>query len=163
VRRHTFGPADWLHPRIRHSYQRLLRKESGRAAAESALRFSMNLMGLWAIVAGLGIGWLARWAHNHHFLRSRLWLQRYVLLAIGALLLLASGFATFYLRRDAIVDDPMLDALVASDAKLIFPKQHDRFLEGDLERYGEPIRRVLAMPSERLDGGDGFSVSLIEH
>ena len=61
------------------------------------------------------------------------------------------------------VDDPMLDALVASDAKLIFLKQDDRFLEGDLERYGQPIRRVLAMPSERLDGGAGFSVSLIEH
>ncbi len=188
--------------------------ESGRVAPESALRFSMNLMGLWAIVAGLGMGWLTRWAQNHHFLRSRLWLQRYVLLAIGALLLLASGFATFYLRRDAIedeansrvtpaivaakvaehqgpqdvyiltmdplviqmyansatrivdlesVDDPMLDALVASDAKLIFLKQDDRFLEGDLERYGQPIRRVLAMPSERLDGGAGFSVSLIEH
>jgi len=36
-------------------------------------------------------------------------------------------------------------------------------MEADLDRYGEPIRRVLAMPSERLDGGDGFSVSLIEH
>jgi hypothetical protein len=188
--------------------------ESGQVAPESALRFSMNLMGLWAIVAGLGIGRLARWAANLHFLRSRLELQRYLLLAIGALLLLASGFATFYLRRDAIedeansrvtpaivaaevaahqgpqdvyiltmnplviqmyanssartvdlesVDDSTLDALVASDAKLIFLKQDDRFMDADLERYGEPIRRVLAMPSERLDGGDGFSVSLIEH
>jgi hypothetical protein len=188
--------------------------ESGQVAPESALRFSMNLMGLWAIVAGLGVGWLARWAQNLNVLRSRPGSQRYVLLAMGALLLVASGFATFYLRRDSIedeansritpaivaaevaahqgpqdvyiltmdplviqmyansaarivdlesVDDPMLDALVASDAKLIFLKQDDRFMEADLERYGEPIRRILAMPSEHLDGGDGFSVSLIQH
>jgi hypothetical protein len=188
--------------------------ESGQVAPESALRFSMNLMGLWAIVAGLGVGWLARRAQNLHFLRLRLGLQRYGLLAIGALLLLVSGFATYYLRRDAIEDEtnsrvtpaimaaevaahqgpqavyiltmdplviqmyancttrivdlesvgsPVLDALVASDAKLIFLKEDDRFMAADLERYGEPIRRVLAMSSVHLDGGDGFSLSLILH
>jgi hypothetical protein len=188
--------------------------ESGQVAPKSALRFSMNLMGLWSIIAGLGVGWLARWIMSCRPVRSRLGLQRYGLLAVGTPILLASGLATFYLRRDAkedetnsrvtpalvaaevathqgpqdvyiltmdplviqmyansatrivdleSVDGPMLDALVASDAKLIFLKQDDRFMEADLERYGEPIRRVLAMPSVRLDGGDGFSVSLIEH
>ena len=69
--------------------------------------------------------------------------------------------------NDVVVRQYLLNAImyrrVASDAKLIFLKLDDRFMEADLERYGEPIRRVLAMPSKRLDGGDVFSVSLIEH
>jgi hypothetical protein len=60
------------------------------------------------------------------------------------------------------VDIKMLDGLIASKATLLFLKQNDRFMEADLKRYGEPILRVLSLPSQPLDGGDGFTVSLIK-
>jgi hypothetical protein len=187
--------------------------ESGQVSPESALRFSMNLMGLWAIVVGIGLAWFARYIQ--HFgaprLRARLW--RYSLVSAGGAVLITSFVATMYLRRDAVedetnsrvtpaevaaeasridgsrdayiltmdplvvqmyadsgirivdlesVDSDMLDVLIASRTKLVLLKQNDRLMEADLERYGEPVRRVLALPSRRLDGGDGFTVSLIQ-
>ena len=187
--------------------------ESGKVSPESALRFSMNLMGLWAITGGLGLGWLVRWLQLHRSIRSRQEFLRYSLCALGAALLLVSLVTTFYLRHDAVEDeansrvipalvaveaaslgrsapafiltmDPLVvqmyadpntrvvdlesldmhtvDELLTSKDKLLLLKQNDRFMKEDLMRYGEPIRRILSLPSRRLDGGDGFSVSLID-
>jgi hypothetical protein len=79
--------------------------ESGRVSPESALRFSMNLMGLWAITGGLGLGWLVRWLMRHREVRSREKYLDYCLHATGAILLLASFVTTVYLRRDAVEDE----------------------------------------------------------
>jgi hypothetical protein len=186
--------------------------ESGRVSPESALRFSMNLMGLWAIVAGIGLGGVTRYI-QYLSTRPRGRLLEYSLVFTGIAFLLVSFVGTIYLRRDAVedetnsrvtpaavaaeasavdvshdayiltmdplvvqmysdsstrivdlesVDGEMLDALISSQAKLVLLKQNDRFMEADLARYGEPFRRVLALPSRRLDGGEGFTVSLIQ-
>jgi len=187
--------------------------ESGHVSPESALRFSMNLMGLWAIVVGIGLAWFARYIQlfGASRLGARLW--RYSLVSAGGAALITSFVATMHLKRDAVedetnsrvtpaevaaeassidgsrdgyiltmdplvvqmysnsgirivdlesVDSDMLDALIASRTKLVLLKQNDRLMEADLERYGEPVRRILALPSRRLDGGDGFTVSLIQ-
>jgi hypothetical protein len=187
--------------------------ETGRVAPESALRFSMDIMGLWAIVAGTGLGWCVRHIQHVDALRSRERLCRHSLYWAGLSLLVVTFVATFDLKRDAIedetnsrvtpavvsteaalidgpqityiltmdplvvqmyagsgtrivdlesVDGTMLDALIASRRKLVLLKQNDRFMETDVKRYGEPIRRVLDLPSHRLNSGDGFTVSLIQ-
>lgn len=186
---------------------------SGRVSPESALRFSMNLMGLWSLMAGLGAGWFIRVLQGLKLLRSRVHLQRYALTAVTSALLCVSGAAVYRLRRDVVEDetnsrvmpamvaaeatedkgadlayiltmDPLviqmyegknvrvvdlesidgniLHALITSRVKLVLLKQDDRFQVADLERYGEPIRRLLLMPSTRIDGGEGFSVMRID-
>jgi len=61
------------------------------------------------------------------------------------------------------VDVDRLTALVSTEAKphLIFLKQSERLSVPDLERYGDPVRYVLSLPSQVLMSGEGFEVTLV--
>ena len=79
--------------------------QSGRVSPEGALRFSMNIMGLWALTGGLGLGGVVRWLQLHHKLNLKDETSRHLLGGTGAALMLASIVTTVYLRRDAVEDE----------------------------------------------------------
>jgi hypothetical protein len=196
---------------IRSYYQ----MESGHVEPQSALRFSMNFMALWAIMAGLGVGSIVTtivgspWGTRYKRLST--WS-----LGIAALGLLISGFvATTHLRgyeredeaisrlepalsavrlvshrglqSDFIVTmEPLvvqmyanpqtqivdlesveqgdLEVMVSPSAasRLVFVRETDRLSADDLNRYGEPLRFLLSLPSTVLQSGDGFQIVVVQ-
>jgi len=79
--------------------------QSGSTDARAALRFSMSLMGMWSILAGLGTASMLRW-----FRRTRIWTNHRVPVNwIGgctvAAIVVASFFVTDYFREDVVRDE----------------------------------------------------------
>ena len=94
---------------------------SGMTDSRAALRFSMSLMGMWSILAGLGTASMLRWLR-----RTRIWTNHRVPLnwIVGCTLVAivgASFFATDYFREDVVKDElrmriePSLTAVRAAD------------------------------------------------
>jgi hypothetical protein len=86
---------------IRSYYEML----SGSTDSRSALRFSMNLMSMWSILAGLGTAALVAWVRrsrrwsNHRVLAD--WTAAFaVVIALGV-----SYYATTYFREDVVEDE----------------------------------------------------------
>jgi len=78
---------------------------SGSTDSRAALRFSMSLMGMWSILAGLGTATALRW-----FRRTRGWANHRVPLnwiagCIVAVVVCASFVATAYFREDVVRDE----------------------------------------------------------
>lgn len=79
--------------------------QSGHTDARAALRFSMNLMSLWSILAGMGISFCCRWLCNTH-----LWNNHQIALKrIGGCCVIVIAGASYYLtqyeREDAATDE----------------------------------------------------------
>jgi hypothetical protein len=94
---------------------------SGSTDSRAALRFSMSLMGMWSILAGLGTASVLRWLR-----RTRVWTNHRVPLnwiagCTVAAMVVASVFATDYFREDVVRDEfrmriePSLTAVRAAD------------------------------------------------
>ncbi len=79
--------------------------ESGEVSPACALRFSMNLMGLWSLAVGIGLGWIVTSAQKLKSLRGRPMNQRLAAMVLCALLFPVSAIATYYLRRDEVEDE----------------------------------------------------------
>jgi hypothetical protein len=62
------------------------------------------------------------------------------------------------------VDSDTLRALMSlgANAHLIFVKEADRFSDVDLDRYGEPVRYMVSLPSTVLQSGDRFQVLSVD-
>jgi hypothetical protein len=79
--------------------------ESGRIVPEAALRFSMNFMGLWAVVAGVGLGAIVKRARQFSVWprapRGLLWGTT----VICTMVLAASLITTIHLRNDKVEDE----------------------------------------------------------
>jgi len=78
---------------------------SGSTDARAALRFSMNLMCMWSVLAGLGTAALLRWVR-----RTRMWKNHSVLvngIAVCTVVVIVgvSYFATSYFREDEVADE----------------------------------------------------------
>ena len=187
--------------------------ESGQIAPGAALRFSMNFMGLWAIVAGIGLGVIVKRVRQSVVrlpgMRGLMWAT--VAVSTGALT--ASFIATIHLRDEKVEDESIsrltpaamaarsanhdvgpsdfvvtmeplviqmysgpqtrivdlesvsaqtLTALAQSETQLILLRESDRLAGVDLNRYGDPIRYILSLPSETLISGDGFVIDQIK-
>jgi hypothetical protein len=172
----------------------------------------MNLMGLWAVAAGTGVGFVVDWVRCLKALRGYRHFMLYFSASIATMLLIVSFINTQHLRRDLVEDeisrvlpasvavdsakvngpgptfivtmDPLvvqmyanpdtrvadlesidtktLTTLIQAESRLILLRRIDRFASSDLERYGEPVRYVLSLPSRPLANGEGFEVSLLE-
>lgn len=78
---------------------------SGSTDSRAALRFSMSLMGLWSILAGLGTAWVLEWVRrtrawkNHGVLGK--WIAVSIVVVIGAV----SYLGTQYFREDVVADE----------------------------------------------------------
>lgn len=123
--------------------------QSGTTNARAALRFSMSLMSIWSILAGLGaaflIGWFRRTRRyaGHETLAN--WLSSLVLVVIVG----ASFFTTLNFRDDVVEDEfrvrvePSLAA-----AKNGTPKTYVITLEPlILQMYGEPTLNLINLHS----------------
>jgi hypothetical protein len=78
---------------------------SGSTDSRAALRFSMSLMGMWSILAGLGTAAMLRWLR-----RTRIWTCHRVSanLVTGSAIVVIVGvsfFATDYFREDIVRDE----------------------------------------------------------
>ena len=94
---------------------------SGMTDSRAALRFSMSLMGMWSILAGIGTASMLRWLRD-----TRVWTHHRPQLnwAVGCIAIAIVGwsfFATDYFREDVVKDEfrmriePSLAAVRASD------------------------------------------------
>ncbi len=94
---------------------------SGITDSHAALRFSMSLMGLWSILAGLGTASMLRWLR-----RTRIWTNHrapinWIVGCTLAAIVGASFLATDYFREDVVRDElrmriePSLTAVQAAD------------------------------------------------
>jgi hypothetical protein len=78
---------------------------SGSTDSRAALRFSMSLMGMWSILAGLGTAWVFEWVRrtqawkNHRVLGK--WIAASIVVVIGGV----SYFGTQYFREDVVADE----------------------------------------------------------
>ncbi len=95
--------------------------QSGNTDARAALRFSMSLMGMWSILAGLGTASMLKW-----LLRTRIWTNHrvpvnWIVGCTVATIVGASFFTTDYFREDIVRDEfrmriePSLTAVRAAD------------------------------------------------
>jgi hypothetical protein len=132
------------------SYYELL---SGNTSPRSALRFSMNLMSVWSILAGVGAAALIKWLS-----RTRVWERHRVLanrIAVGAaaVIVVVSYGATTYFREDVVEDEfrmriePSLVALrIATDDRTM--PNYILTMEPLIpQMYAEPTVDVLSLPT----------------
>ncbi|MGB8478020.1 MAG: hypothetical protein WCE63_04160 [Acidobacteriaceae bacterium] len=132
------------------SYYELL---SGNTSPRSALRFSMNLMSVWSILAGVGAATLVRWLS-----RTRMWERHRVVanrIAVGAVVVIVavSYGATTYFREDVVEDEfrmriePSLAALrIATDDRT--KPNYILTMEPLIpQMYAEPTVDVLSLPA----------------
>ena len=78
---------------------------SGSTDARAALRFSMSLMGMWSILAGLGTASVVRWLR-----RTRIWANysvpvKWIVGCTVAVVVFVSFFDTDYFREDVVRDE----------------------------------------------------------
>ena len=94
---------------------------SGSTDSRAALRFSMSLMGMWSILAGLGTASMLRWLR-----RTRIWTSHkaplnWIAGCTVAAIVCTSFFVTDYFREDVVRDEfrmriePSLTAVRAAD------------------------------------------------
>jgi hypothetical protein len=126
--------------------------ESGRVSPGSALRFSMNIMGLWAIVAGVGVSFFAKWIRRWEVVRSRTVLAVCLLSALSCVLLTASFIATSAQRSESVEDEILSRVRPASAAvRTVEANQGPRFiLTMDpliVQMYFQPDIRVIDLES----------------
>lgn len=125
--------------------------QSGSTDARAALRFSMSLMGMWSILAGLGTASMLRW-----FRRTRIWTNHrvpvnWIVGCTVAAIVGASFFATDYFREDVVRDElrmriePSLTAVQAADHD---PKRQTYILTLEpliLQMYANPNVNVISL------------------
>jgi hypothetical protein len=127
--------------------------ESGRILSRSALRFSMNLMGLWAIVAGMGLGFSVEWILGIQVIRSHQRLVQYSSAFISIAFLIASFITTLQLRRDSVEDEmisrvrPALNAVNAAEVDVPGPAYILTMDPLVVQMYGRPETRVIDLES----------------
>jgi len=125
---------------------------SGSTDSRAALRFSMSLMGLWSILAGLGTAWVLGWVRrtrawkNHRVLGK--WIAASIVVVTGGV----SYFGTQYFREDVVEDEfhmriePSLAAvrMAAQDhTKETYILTHEPLI---LQMYAETNVDVLSFP-----------------
>ncbi len=94
---------------------------SGNADPRSALRFSMSLMSLWSILAGLGIASLIGWVRRSLVWRNYRVAAKWIAVGAVASVIAVSYYDTTYLRDDAVEDEfrmriePSLAAIRSAD------------------------------------------------
>ena len=125
--------------------------QSGSTDARAALRFSMSLMGMWSILAGLGTASMLRW-----FRRTRIWTNHrvpvnWIVGCTVAAIVGTSFFATDYFREDVVRDElrmriePSLTAVQAADHD---PKRQTYILTLEpliLQMYANPNVNVISL------------------
>jgi len=131
--------------------------ESGHIEPQAALRFSMNFMALWAIVAGLGIGSILTIAGRSHpwdrHKRVSIWTVR----TAASVLLVAGFIATVHLRDYEIEDEtisrltPALSAvhLVSHDGPQ--PEFVVTMEPLVIQMYADPMIRIVDLESVDSD------------
>lgn len=148
-----------FHPR---SYYEL---RSGSTNARAALRFSMSLMAMWSILAGVGTASVLRCFRN-----SRLWTKHrvamnWIVVCIVTAMLVVSWVATDYFREDLVRDEfrmriePSLTAVRIANHKQA-RKTYVLTLEPLIpQMYADPRVDVISLPSlnEAVMKDIGFS------
>jgi hypothetical protein len=138
---------------IRSYYEML----SGSTDSRSALRFSMNLMSMWSILAGLGTAHLLGW-----YRRSRTWknhgtLASWIAVCVVVVALGVSYYATTYFREDVVEDEfrmriePSLTAARIATQDRTRPNYILTFEPLIPQMYAESDVKVLN--ADDLDGG----------
>jgi hypothetical protein len=95
--------------------------KSGSTDSRAALRFSMSLMGMWSILAGLGTASMLRWLQRTRFWTNHRVPVNWIVGCTVAAIVVASFFATDYFREDVVRDEfrmriePSLTAVRAAD------------------------------------------------
>ena len=118
---------------------------SGTTDARAALRFSMSLMGMWSILAGLGTASMLRW-----FRRTRVWTNHRVSVnwIVGSALVAIVGvsfFATDYFREDTVRDE--LRMRIEPSLTAVQIANHDRTGKTYLLTLEPLIPQMYANPS----------------
>lgn len=132
------------------SYYELL---SGNTSPRSALRFSMNLMSVWSILAGVGAAALIKWLS-----RTRMWgchrvLANRIAVGVAVAIVAVSYGVTTYFREDVVEDEfrmriePSLAALrIATDDRT--KPNYILTMEPLIpQMYAEPTVDVLSLPA----------------
>jgi hypothetical protein len=143
---------------------------SGSTDSRSALRFSMNLMSMWSILAGLGMAHLVGL-----FRRSRTWkhhgvLASWIAACVVVIALGVSYYATTYFREDVVEDEfrmriePSLTAVRIADRDRTRPNYILTFEPLIPQMYADPDVKVLT--ADDLDGDElkeiGFTNGLTD-
>jgi hypothetical protein len=79
--------------------------QSGTTDARAALRFSMSLMGLWSILAGLGTASILSWLQGTRIWKVHQVSVNWVMGCAVAAIVGVSFFATNYFREDVVEDE----------------------------------------------------------
>ncbi len=95
--------------------------QTGVVEPQAALRFSMNVMAPWAIVAGVGLGSILT-----RIAASQIWIKRQSLLTWGAKVLVASALVLTFMMtehlRDYEVEDEMISRLIPAKSAVHLAK-----------------------------------------
>jgi hypothetical protein len=137
---------------IRSYYEML----SGQIEPAAALRFSMNLMSLWALLAGIGIGTLFGLVQSSCFYRSHKTICAVSSLSVLAIVLFSSYEVNRDLSEDSVEDEnhvrvaPALTAIGAAEAG-----QHADYVVTleplIIQMYGPTTMRIVDVAS--IDSG----------
>jgi hypothetical protein len=132
------------------SYYELL---SGNTSPRSALRFSMNLMSVWSILAGVGAAALIKWLS-----RTRVWgchrvLANRIAVGVAVAIVAVSYGVTTYFREDVVEDEfrmriePSLAALRITTDDRTKPNYILTMEPLIPQMYAEPTVDVLSLPA----------------
>jgi len=129
--------------------------ESGTTDSRAALRFSMSIMSMWSILAGLGVALLVAWFRRTRTFKNRRNLANWMTTLIVMVIAGVSFFATQNLREDLVEDEfrvrvePSLGA-VQTASKNWVPKAYIITLEPlILQMYAKPTVNVISL--EEMD------------
>jgi hypothetical protein len=124
---------------------------SGNTDSRAALRFSMSLMGMWSILAGLGTASVLRWLRRTRFWTNHRVPVNWIVGCTVAAIVGASFFTTNYFREDVVRDEfrmriePSLTAVQAADHD---PKRQTYILTLEpliLQMYANPSVNVISL------------------
>jgi hypothetical protein len=138
---------------IRSYYEML----SGSTDSRSALRFSMNLMSLWSILAGLGTASLVGWVRGSRPWKNHRAMAVWIAACVLVVALGVSYYATTYFREDVVEDEfrmriePSLTAVRIATHDRTRPSYVLTFEPLIPEMYAESDVKVLTAVD--LDGG----------
>jgi hypothetical protein len=129
--------------------------QSGTTDSRAALRFSMSLMSIWSILAGLGVALLFGWFRRTSTYKNHRNLANWMTTLIVMVIVGVSFLATQYLREDVVEDEfrvrvePSLGA-VQTATKNGMPKAYIITLEPlILQMYAKPTVNVISL--EEMD------------
>lgn len=139
--------------------------QSGRTAPGSALRFSMNFAGLWAIVAGIGIDAIVEWVRTRRLSNLGTRALPWCTAAAAAAALIVSLLATIHLRNDRVEDEKrsrLTPAVIAARFANQDAGQPDFVVTMEplvIQMYAAPQARVVDLETIDADALESLSLS----